>query len=64
MVGVLSGRALVLARNVKDRSGWELWWQLAVDYEPARAFRALGQLTELLDPKTAAPEASYKDIVS
>lgn len=35
--------------------------QFAVDSEPARASRALGQLTELLNPRLTGPEASYKD---
>lgn len=34
-VGVLSGRALAIERNSKNRNGWELWKQLAVNYEPA-----------------------------
>lgn len=60
-VGVLGGRALAIARNAKDRNGWELWRQLAVDYEPVRASRALSQLTEVLNPRLPGSEAGYKD---
>lgn len=60
-VGVLGGSVLTMARNVKDPNGWELWRQLAAHYEPARASRALGQLTELINPRVSGPEVNYKD---
>lgn len=60
-VGVLSGQALAVARNVHDRNGWEMWRQLAVYYEPVRVSRALSQLTELLSPKLNGSGASYKE---
>lgn len=40
--------------------GWELWRQFSVDYEPARVSRALGQLTDLLNPRLLGSEASCK----
>lgn len=59
--GVLGGQALAMACNAKSRKGWELWRQLSVDDEPARASTALGQMTELLIPRLPCPEASHRD---
>lgn len=60
-VGALSGKAIAMTRHVRDRNGWELWRQVAVDYEPTRASRVLGHLAELLKPRLSWPEASYED---
>ena len=55
------GRAFNMARSIKSRCGWELWRQFALEYEPARAARALVQLTDIINVKLEGHENTFRE---